>query len=47
MRGFFYFIILFYYFSEFSKTHIFTLASLSINDGHVKNILRDVKQYMI
>ena len=27
------------------KTYIFTLGSLSINDGHVKNILQDMKKY--
>ena len=33
-------------FSRISKTYIFTLGSLPINDGHVKNILQDIKQYM-
>ena len=33
-------------FFRISKTYIFTLGSLSINDGHVKNILQDIKQYM-
>ena len=32
-------------FFRISKTYIFTLDSLSINDGHVKNILQDIKQY--
>ena len=31
-------------FFRISKTYIFTLGSLSINDGHVKNILQDIKQ---
>ena len=32
-----------FFFSFF--TYIFTLGSLSINNGHVKNILQDIKQY--
>ena len=32
-------------FFRISKTYIFALDSLSINDGHVKNILHDIKQY--
>ena len=36
--------------SQFAKlnlreTYIFTLGSLSINDGHVENILQDIKEY--
>ena len=36
-----------YFFSFFriSKTYIFTLSSLSINDDHVKNILQNIKRY--
>ena len=30
-----------------SKTYIFTLGSLWINDGHAKNILQDIKQSRI
>ena len=30
---------------QISKTCIFTLGSLSVNDGHAKNILQDIKQY--
>ena len=33
-------------FFRISKTYIFTLGSLSINDGYVKNTLKDIKQYM-
>ena len=28
-----------------SKIYIFTLIYLSINDGNIKNILQDIKQY--
>ena len=31
-------------FFQISKTHISTLASLLIKDGHFKNILLDIKQ---
>ena len=34
-------------FLRISKTYIFTLGSLSINDGHVKNNLQDIKQTRI
>ena len=36
-----------FFFSLFriSKTKIFTLGSRSIGNGHVKNILQDIKQY--
>ena len=32
-------------FFRISKTYIFTLGSLSISDGHLKNTLQDTKQY--
>ena len=36
--------LLFFSFFRISKTYIFTLGFLSINDGHFKNILQDIKQ---
>ena len=33
----------FFPFFRISKTYIFTLGSLSIDDGHVKNALQDTK----
>ena len=37
----------FFSFLRISKTYIFTLGSLLINDGHVKNILQVIKQSRI
>ena len=37
----------FFSFFRISKTYIFTLGSLSINDGHVKNILNIFSGYQI
>ena len=42
LREIFFFIFSFF---RISKTYIFTLGSLPINDGHVKNILQDIKQH--
>ena len=39
-------IYIYIYLSELSKlTVLHTLGSLSIKDGHVKNVLQDIKQY--
>ena len=35
----------FFSFFRISKAYIFTLGSLSIKNGHVKNILRGIKPY--
>ena len=37
----------FFSFLRIIKTYIFTLGALSVNDGHVKNILQDIKQSRI
>ena len=34
----------FFSFFRMRKTYMFTFDSLSINDGHVKNVLQDIKQ---
>ena len=39
--------IFFFSFLRISKTYTFTLGSLLINDGHVKNTLQDIKQSRI
>ena len=35
----------FFSFFRMSKTYMFTFDSLSINDGHAKNVLQDIKHY--
>ena len=35
----------FFFSFKISKTYIFTLGSLSISDGHLKNTLQNIKQY--
>ena len=39
--------IFFFSFLRIGKTYTFTLGSLLINDGHVKNTLQDIKQSRI